>query len=221
MKKNRVISFSYIVVDFLRVTGAPLLLWFRVKRLFISEEAKKKIKGGAILISNHISLADPMYLLLAIWYRRHHFVAMQKMFNTKFKKWLFTKVFHCIEVNRDNVSIKTFKDINNHIKNGKMVTMFPEGHINIENDGVNAFKSGMIMMAAKSGCPIIPVYIKRRKHWYSRLVVGIGEHFEMIKFSSSNNPTLEEIDNAAKYLQEEEHKLELLCNEGEIKNDGQ
>ena len=170
MKKNRVISFSYIVVDFLRVTGAPLLLWFRVKRLFISEEAKKKIKGGAILISNHISLADPMYLLLAIWYRRHHFVAMQKMFNTKFKKWLFTKVFHCIEVNRDNVSIKTFKDINNHIKNGKMVTMFPEGHINIENDGVNAFKSGMIMMAAKSGCPIIPVYIKRRKHWYSRLV---------------------------------------------------
>lgn len=205
----------------MRVTGAPLLLWFRVKRLYSSLEAKKKIKGGAILISNHISLSDPMYLLLAIWYRRHHFVAMQKMFNTKFKKWLFTNVFHCIEVNRDNVSIKTFKNITNHLKSGKLVTMFPEGHINIENDGVNAFKSGMVMMAIKSGCPIVPVYIKRRKHWYSRLVVGIGEAIDISKFSSSNNPTLEEIDNAAKYLQEEEHKLELLCNEEKKQDDGQ
>ena len=205
----------------MRVTGAPLLLWFRVKRLYSSLEAKKKIKGGAILISNHISLSDPMYLLLAIWYRRHHFVAMQKMFNTKFKKWLFTNVFHCIEVNRDNVSIKTFKNITNHLKSGKLVTMFPEGHINIENDGVNAFKSGMVMMAIKSGCPIVPVYIKRRKHWYSRLGVGIGEAIDISKFSSSNNPTLEEIDNAAKYLQEEEHKLELLCNEEKKQDNGQ
>ena len=205
----------------MRVTGAPLLLWFRVKRLYSSLEAKKKIKGGAILISNHISLSDPMYLLLAIWYRRHHFVAMQKMFNTKFKKWLFTNVFHCIEVNRDNVSIKTFKNITNHLKSGKLVTMFPEGHINIENDGVNAFKSGMVMMAIKSGCPIVPVYIKRRKHWYSRLVVGIGEAIDTSKLSSSNNPTLEEIDNAAKYLQEEEHKLELLCNEEKKQDNGQ
>ena len=205
----------------MRVTGAPLILWFRVKRIYSSPEAKKKIKGGALLISNHISLADPMYLLLAIWYRRHHFVAMQKMFETKFKKWLFSKVFHCIEINRENVSIKSFKEITNHLKSGKLVTMFPEGHINIENDGVNPFKSGMVMMAVKSGCPIVPVYIKRRKHWYSRLVVGIGEQISIDKFSSSNNPTLEEIDKAAKYLQEEEHKLELLCNKEKKKDDGQ
>lgn len=221
MKKNRVLSFKYIVVDFMRVTGAPLLLWFRVKRIYSSPEAKKKIKGGALLISNHISLADPMYLLLAIWYRRHHFVAMQKMFENKFKKWLFSKVFHCIEVNRENVSIKSFKEITNHLKSGKLVTMFPEGHINIENEGVNPFKSGMVMMAVKSGCPIVPVYIKRRKHWYSRLVVGIGEQISIDKFSSSNNPTLEEIDKAAKHLQEEEHKLELLCNKEKKKDDGQ
>lgn len=205
----------------MRVTGAPLILWFRVKRIYSSPEAKKKIKGGALLISNHISLADPMYLLLAIWYRRHHFVAMQKMFENKFKKWLFSKVFRCIEVNRENVSIKSFKEITNHLKSGKLVTMFPEGHINIENDGVNPFKSGMVMMAVKSGCPIVPVYIKRRKHWYSRLVVGIGEQISIDKFSSSNNPTLEEIDKAAKYLQEEEHKLELLCNKEKKKDDGQ
>ena len=99
--------------------------------------------------------------------------------------------------------------------------MFPEGHINIENEGVNPFKSGMVMMAVKSGCPIVPVYIKRRKHWYSRLVVGIGEQISIDKFSSSNNPTLEEIDKAAKYLQEEEHKLELLCNKEKKKDDGQ
>ena len=91
----------------MRVTGAPLLLWFRVKRIYSSPEAKKKIKGGALLISNHISLADPMYLLLAIWYRRHHFVAMQKMFENKFKKWLFSKVFMAVF----ELSNFSFKDL--------------------------------------------------------------------------------------------------------------
>ena len=203
----------------MRITGSPLLLWFRPKRIYSSPEAKKKIWGGALLISNHIGLSDPMYLLLAIWYRRHHFVAMQKMFDTKFKKRLFTNVFHCIEIDRENISIKSFKNIVNHLKSGELVTLFPEGHVNIEQEGLNTFKSGMIVMALKSGCPIVPIYIKRRKHFFSRLEVAIGESFDMSKFSSSSTPTLEEIDNAAKYLQEEEHKLEILCNGGK-QNDG-
>ena len=218
MAKSKPLSFKYIVYDLVRITGSPGILFFRPKKLYLTEEAKKWIKGGALIISNHITLSDPMYLMLTIWYRRHHFVAMKQLFEGKFKRWLFTKAFMCLEIDRDNFSIKTFKNIVDHLKSGEVVTTFPEGHVNVEKEGTQSFKSGMVMMALKSGCPIIPVYIKRRKHWYSRLVLGVGEPVDIKKFASGDKPTIAEIDDAAKYLEEEEHKLELLCNGRELNN---
>ena len=216
-KKNSVISFRYFGYDFVRVTAAPGLLFFRPKKLYISEKAKQKINGGALLISNHVSLFDPMYLMLGIWRRRHHYIATKELFDSKFKNWLFTNVFLCIKIDRDNFSIKTFKDIVKHLKDGELVSMFPEGYVNEQQEGIQTFKSGMVMMALKSGCPIIPVYLKRRKHWYSRLVIGVGEPIDINDFKSGEMATLEDIDRAAKYLQEQEEKLECLC-EGGNKN---
>ena len=95
VKKNRAISFRYAFFDFVRLTAAPGLLLFRPKILYISEKAKanKKMKGGNLIISNHITMVDPMYLMLGLWRRRHHFVATKELFAGKFKHWLFTKGF--------------------------------------------------------------------------------------------------------------------------------
>ena len=215
MKKNRAISFKYLIFDFVRFSAWPGLLLFRPKKLYLTEKATSKIKGGALLISNHISLFDPMYLMMGIWRRRHHYIATKELFEaSKFNEWLFSKGFLCIKIDRDNFSIKTFKEIVNHLKDGELVSMFPEGHVNTDESGLNSFKSGMVIMALKSGCPIIPVYIKRREHWYSRLVLGIGEPINIDDFKKDKIATLEEINKAADYLLEQEHKLELLCNGG-------
>ena len=91
MKKSPAISFKYILYDFVRLTGLPLLLWYRPKRVFVNKETKKKLKGGLILMSNHISMRDSMYLIVSILERRHHFVAMSEFFDIKFKRFLFKK----------------------------------------------------------------------------------------------------------------------------------
>lgn len=210
-KKSRVLSFKYLGFDFIRVSAVPGLLFFRPKKLFLTEKAKEKSKGGVLYISNHISLFDPMYIMLSIWYRRHHFVAMSQLFKGKFKRWLFTKIFLCIEINRENFSISSLNEIANHLKAGEAVTMFPEGHINVADKGTNAFKSGMIIMALKSGCPIVPVYLKRRKHWHSRLVVAFGEPMDVKAFQEGKVATSQEIKEATEYLQVQENKLEELC----------
>lgn len=209
-KKSPAISFKYFMYDFVRFTAAPGLLLFRPKKIYISEKAKQdiKTKDGALIISNHICLVDPMYLMLSIWRRRHHFVAMKELSQGRFKTFLFTKAFLCIMIDRDNFSIKNFKEIVKHLKQGEIVSMFPEGHVNTNKEGVNEFKSGMIVMALKSGCPIIPVYIKRRKHWYSRLVIGVGEAIDSKNFAKGPIATLDEINEAANYLHEQEKKLE-------------
>lgn len=218
MKKGKVFSFRYLVFDFIRVTAIPGLLWFRPKKYYLHEEDHHRIKGGALLISNHITLFDPMYLMLAIRSRRHHLICMDELFNNKkFKRWLFTKCFLCLPINRSQATFGQIKDIINNLKEGNLVSMFPEGKINDDKEGIQDFKSGMVMMASRGNAPIIPVYIKRRKHFYSRLEVAIGSPVDVSKFKSGASLTREETIAACHYLEEREKELEAFILKGEKK----
>ena len=214
VKRNRAISLRYMFFDFVRLTAAPGILFFRPKVIYISEKAKanKKMKGGNLIISNHITMVDPMYLMLSLWRRRHHFVATKELFAGKFKHWLFTHGFKCIGIDRENFSFASFKEITDNLKVGNIVTIFPEGSVDLNKEGVRMFKNGAVMMALRSGAPIIPVYIKRREHWYSRLIVAMGEPIDPNDFRSGTILTKTDLDNASAYLREQEQKLEELCN---------
>lgn len=215
VKKNRAISFRYAFFDFVRLTAAPGLLLFRPKILYISEKAKanKKMKGGNLIISNHITMVDPMYLMLGLWRRRHHFVATKELFEGKFKHFMFTKGFKCICIDRENFSFASFKEITDNLKVGNIVSMFPEGSVNLTGEEVRVFKNGAVMMALRSGAPIIPVYIQKREHWYSRLVIAMGEPIDPKDFKTGNILTKTDLDNASAYLREQEQKLVELCKE--------
>lgn len=214
MKKSKLFQFKYLLFDIIRIGALPGLLWFRPKRIYLNKENKKHIRGGALIVANHITIFDPMYIMIGLWYRRHHFIAMQDFFNTKGKRFLFTKVFSCIPIDRDNVSIGSIKSIVNHLKSGEVVSMFPEGHVNSDKEGMKNFKSGMVMMSMMSGAPIIPIYLKRRKHFYSRVVIGIGEAIKVNGMLS-----LQEMDEVTKRIEEQEHLLENLCERKVNKND--
>lgn len=200
--------------DFVRVTAAlPGLIIFRPKIIYISDKAKanKKMKGGNLIISNHITMVDPMYLMLGLWRRRHHFIATKELFDSKFKHWLFTKAFMCIEIDRENFSFMTLKEITRNLKEGNIVSIFPEGRVNTNSEGIADFKGGSVMMALMSGTPIIPVYIKRRSHWYNRLVIAMGEPINPKEFQTGPILTKEDIARASKYLYEQEKALEEMC----------
>ena len=219
VKKNRALSIRYLFFDFVRMTATPGILLFRPKIIYISDKAKenKKMKGGNLIISNHITTVDPMYLMLGLWRRRHHFVATKELFAGKFKHWLFTKGFKCICIDRDNFSFASFKEITDNLKVGNIVTMFPEGSVDTTGEGVRVFKNGAVMMALRSGAPIIPVYIQRREHWYSRLIIAMGEPIKPEDFKSDGILTKNDLDKASAYLREQEQKLEQLCLERQKK----
>ena len=219
-KKARTFEFRNIPYDFTVVTGCPAFLWYRPKRIYISKEAKKRVKGGMILISNHISLRDPVYLLVGYPFRRHNFVATKELFCTKARRWFFGKVFRIVEVDRDNFSINSFKDIVQRLKEGRMVTLFPEGHVNTSEDGaLNQFKSGMVMMAIKGNAPIVPVYIKKKPKLGSRLVIAIGEPINVKDYTKGIMPTIDEINHISEVLRNQELELEKLCNSERKKKD--
>ena len=213
VKKNRTLSIRYAFFDFVRITATPGILLFRPKILYISEKAKanKKMKGGNLIISNHITMVDPMYLMLGLWRRRHHFVATKELFAGKFKHWLFTKGFKCICIDRDNFSFASFKEITDNLKVGNIVSIFPEGSVNLTGEEVRVFKNGAVMMALRSGAPIIPVYIQKREHWYSRLVIAMGEPVDPKDFKTGQIISKNDLDKASEYLREQEKKLVELA----------
>ncbi len=197
------------VQGFIKVTGAiPSLLWLRPKRIYASEKAREKIKGGALIIANHSDFVDPVYLMTVLWYRQHHFICSEEIMDSKAGGFL--RACGCIRIDRKNVTISTMRDITDRLKQGQVVSLFPQGRISVGEDEGAKFKSGMTLMAIRSGAPIIPVYVKPRKSFFDRLKVVIGERVSVTELYGER-PTFAEIDAATRLLYEREKQLKELA----------
>ena len=206
--RNELFSFKNIVIDFVRITGGlPVLLILRPKKRFASEKAKQKLRGGALIIANHTDYVDPVYLMSAFWYRRHHFIASEEVMDSKAGGFL--RACGCIRIDRNNVTMNTLRKITDKLKQGEIVSMFPQGRISSGGDEGASFKSGMVLMAIRSGAPIVPVYIKPKKSFFSRLHVVVGERVSVTELYGER-PTFAQIDAAAKLLYEREEQLKNL-----------
>ena len=206
--RSPLFSFRYLAYDFIKITGAlPGLLWFRPKILYENKEAKKKIRGGALLIANHRGFFDPVYLQVGIWYRRHRFVCLSEFLTGPYR-WLF-RCFLCIPVDKKNFNFDSFRQIVDHLQKEELVVIFPEGQVN-DGSGVMAqFKSGMVLMACRSGKPIVPVYIRHKTRWYQRLVLAVGEPVD-VRGQYGAMPSLPQMEEIAARLRQKEEYLENM-----------
>lgn len=204
--KGRIFSFSFLFYDILKNAAYAIAIpKFRVKRIYENSEARRRIKGGALVISNHIGYYDPIYMWYAIPYRRQHCICLDMFFDKPLKAWFFRHAL-CIPIDRDNFSMESFRSIVGHLEKDEMVCLFPSGHISSQEDSASeAFKSGMVMMAHMSGKPIIPLYFEKPKTFFHRLKVVIGEGISVPKRMS-----LAEMDSITKSIQEKEIKLKKL-----------
>ena len=209
-KRNKLFSLKYLVYDFVKVTAAlPGLIWLRPCWQYENKAARKRIRGGAVLIANHVGFFDPIYIMLAVWYRRHHFVCGKEFFESKSRWWF--EHFLCIPVDRGNFSMDSLRQITDELKAGSLVPIFPEGHINDGSGRIAAFKSGMVLMALQGKAPVVPVYIRPKAHWYNRVKMVIGEPVDIIA-RYGRRPSMQQIDEIAAELQRKEEELEQLAN---------
>jgi len=180
-KRKRRNPFRFFIYDFVKFTGAlPVIIWLRVKCYYQNKNAKKRIKGGAIVCANHISCIDPVVLSVKMWYRRLHMVATKYLFDTKLKSWFFRNIL-CIRIDKENIGVDSFKEIINTLKDKRVVTVFPEGHINhnAKENTMDPFKSGVILMAMQANVPIVPMLIIKREKWWQRQKIVVGEPIEL------------------------------------------
>ncbi len=198
--------------DFIKITAAlPGLVAFRPKIWYENKNARKKIRGGALVIANHFGFTDPMVLQYCIWYRRHHFICLKTFFERPVSAWFF-RAFHCIPVDREHFGMDTLRDIVAHLKNEELVSMFPEGHMSTDSAHIDSFKSGMVLMAAMSRKPIVPVYIVPRKSVWHRQHMVVGCPLD-VAAEYGSMPSLPDMETIAVRLREQELRLAKIPNE--------
>ena len=134
-------------------------------------------EGGIILCSNHISLLDPVFIILTSK-RRVYFMAKNELFKNKILAafFRFCGAFPVDRGKNDSTAIENAKQI---VIDGKMFGIFVEGTRTKNPDASPGKpKSGAAVIAASTGSDILPVsvtYKHGRPHLFSRAVVNYGK----------------------------------------------
>lgn len=109
--------------------------------------------------------------------------------------------------------METLRTIVGHLKDGELVTMFPEGHLVMQNDAqMDSFKSGMVLMSVMSRKPIVPVYIEPRKSVWHRVHMVVGEPVDIAAVYGPM-PTLPDIEKITEELRQHEECLKTILQE--------
>ncbi len=158
--KGRIFSIKFLPMDIGRIISAVTLLLFPLKKIYLPGSTKW-LRGGALIAANHTSFRDPFLVGGVFWYRRTFFLAAEVLMKNKFVA-LLLKGMGCIKIDRNVCDLKAIKKTIGYLKDERIVTVFPQGGIQGDDD-MSALKSGIVLMALRSKKPIIPVYISFHK----------------------------------------------------------
>ena len=147
------------------IRGINRVLWWMnrfycgfLHRIVIATPDTLPREGSALLICNHTCCVDHL-LLQAATRRVLGFIIAKEYFDF----WLFRpfcKLTGCIPVRRDGKDVAATRAALREIKNGRVVVIFPEGHI-VPTSGreLGEGKPGAAFLALNADAPVVPAYL--------------------------------------------------------------
>lgn len=167
--------FKYIVL--------PFYWLIRMPKIYGKENLKLIKKGKAIIISNHRSMLDPLFIAL-ISNRFIHFMAKSELFDNKLSAWLFRNLL-VFPINRGKSDMNSIKRALEVLQQDKVFGIFPEGKRSVTND-IDLFEKGAAFLAVKSEAPILPMYIPVDNYrLFKRPRIYIGELITADKYQTN------------------------------------
>ncbi len=143
--------------------GRPLVcvvLWYWLKlvyRVRIHGAQHIPDQGAAVLISNHYTWLDAMFLML-LPRRDVRPIAWAGNFNGRFGTW-FAKFARVILITGGPKSIvKGIREAKQALEDGEIVLIFPEGGLS-RTGQIQGFRPGVLKIAEGSDAPIVPIYL--------------------------------------------------------------
>ena len=130
------------------------------------ETLNKIAKEPSIIVANHNSHVDTL-LLLSLFncsqiLKIHPVAAADYFCNTKLKSFIFRTLLGIIPISRKvrkATEEELFKDINDALRGGHSIIIYPEGTRG-EDNTIQKFKSGVAHIAKMNpDIPVVPIYI--------------------------------------------------------------
>lgn len=129
-------------------------------------------EGACIICPNHVHALDSA-VILTTTKRKVNFMAKEELFKNGFIRFL-AKVFGIFPVKRGGKDLEAIKTSLKILKNGEILTMFPEGTRNGFAKGVKP-KNGAVLIAIKAGVPIIPCGVQGSFKPFTKVKLNYGK----------------------------------------------
>lgn len=173
------------------ITGWPVqLLVFKRKTYYEDRRAQgRRVRGKALIVSNHFSVFDYMVNLFLFPFRKLYVVYWPQ--NSKRIRWGM-KFFGGIVSDRDVMSLRFMDESVKTLEKGRVVQIYPEAYIS-EDGRMDEFKPSYVLIALRAEAPIIPVITDGQYGFFKRVHLIIGKPIDLWDYCTSEDPTKEEI----------------------------
>ncbi len=195
------------VIWFTKLTGLPLLLYFKAKIYCEGDnKALKKVPKPCILMSNHTALFDFALYLAIFYFRTLRFLMAEVLFDQRPVLNFFLSSLGGIRVDRNAYDFSFVGEALDTLDKGGTVGVFPEGRLPRGEKDL-PFKPGIVYIALRTDAPIVPIYTDGNYGLFKRTHVMIGESIYLRDYCKTENPSEEEIEKLTNMLKNKVYSL--------------
>jgi len=210
---NKILSF------FVKLSGLPTQHFYFKKKIYCEDNDKRlrKIKGPAIIVSNHTSVYDYPLVLYTFFNKTIRVLVGETMYTHSKHLNRLLNIMGAIKVDRKNYDFSFISRASECLKKKQIVLIYPESrlHTKDDKDELLPFAPSYVYLAIKNNVPIIPIYTngiygktKKQKHDVARLI--IGKPINVNKLIDDNKSEKENINGINDYVKD---YIVKLCND--------
>lgn len=208
---------------FVKITGYPIqYFFFRKKVYYESDLSPRKIKGGALIVSNHTSVYDFHLVMYTYLPRTIRPLVAELMFEkSKFMNFFLTGI-GCVRVERYKYDTSFIPKMTKYLRKGQVGLVYPEAFVPTTEEELREFlpfKPSYIYIALESGVPLIPVYTngiygkdKKKKKSHAKII--IGNPIDVVKLYDDNKTEKENIEWINNYVRDYIKNLRNILESG-------
>ncbi|MBQ4265885.1 MAG: 1-acyl-sn-glycerol-3-phosphate acyltransferase [Clostridia bacterium] len=145
---------------------------------FVRIEGKENLPQGAcVIMGNHKAWIDPFLLAMCARDREIRFMGKKELWGNKVFAWIAKQV-RGVPVDRGNADMASIRMSMTVLKAGHTLGIFPEG-TRTKGDGMMPLQGGASLLALRSKCAVVPVYIDGDYRLFRRVTVRVGAPVQM------------------------------------------
>ena len=160
-----------------KTLGGAVRFLFRIHHHGIENEPDES-EGPYVLICNHISNADPVFLSSGKLKQQPHYMAKKELFKVPLVNKLVAAL-GAYPVDRGGADVSAIKKTIKMLEDGQCIGIFPQGHRQKGRTPMEAdLKNGAAMIAVKANATVFPCCVKTKKNkfaFFRRIDVYYGK----------------------------------------------